>query len=530
VQRFVLALALVACGNAKQSAGDGSGSNGSATRTSPPDAPPVATAAEREQLFLGVPTAKAATKTIDQLAAIPHVAGTRGAGEIGAQLVATLGRLGWRTGEARYDVYLPQPKRVAVTLAGQALEATAIPFSAGATATGPLVDADATPPPYAGKVVVVRAGGASIAALQRAGAVAVIVHGGALATALDPSHYTGDPLTPGAPAAPDAKRLAPADAKVLPAIPVVAVADGKALLAAIGKPVEVTTVLDGESRPIRNILAFFPGKSEQAIVVGAHYDGTELGPAALIEIARGFTALQRAGWRPQRTIILAFWDAGELGAIGSTEWVEEQIEMLLQHGVAYLDVGGAGEPRLATRGNPALHALAKDCAAAAGHALVVEDGALAGDATAFAQHAGVASLAWTHQDPAQLARVVGLCALRLAELDHLPLRYSATAAMLREAQGGNDRLARAIDALDSAARGAEAATPGPLCNQALAIAERGFLSPDGVDGRAWHRHLAFGATLVPELVAATEPIARKAAIDRLVGAIERVTTTLAACR
>jgi len=29
-----------------------------------------------------------------------------------------------------------------------------------------------------------------------------------------------------------------------------------------------------------------------------------------------------AGWQPRRTIIFAHWDAGDLGQLGSYEWVE----------------------------------------------------------------------------------------------------------------------------------------------------------------------------------------------------------------
>jgi N-acetylated-alpha-linked acidic dipeptidase len=31
------------------------------------------------------------------------------------------------------------------------------------------------------------------------------------------------------------------------------------------------------------------------------------------------------GWRPRRTVVFASWAAGEMGAVGSTEWVEENL-------------------------------------------------------------------------------------------------------------------------------------------------------------------------------------------------------------
>ncbi|KAJ0807709.1 putative glutamate carboxypeptidase [Helianthus annuus] len=58
------------------------------------------------------------------------------------------------------------------------------------------------------------------------------------------------------------------------------------------------------------------------------------------------------GWKPRRTIIFCNWDAEEYGLIGSTEWVEENREMLASKVVAYLNVdiavAGAGFQASAT--------------------------------------------------------------------------------------------------------------------------------------------------------------------------------------
>uniref|UniRef100_A0A453FFM4 Peptidase M28 domain-containing protein n=1 Tax=Aegilops tauschii subsp. strangulata TaxID=200361 RepID=A0A453FFM4_AEGTS len=48
--------------------------------------------------------------------------------------------------------------------------------------------------------------------------------------------------------------------------------------------------------------------------------------------------LQKQGWRPRRTIIFCSWDAEEYGLTGSTEWVEENREMLSTRAVAYLNI------------------------------------------------------------------------------------------------------------------------------------------------------------------------------------------------
>jgi N-acetylated-alpha-linked acidic dipeptidase len=52
------------------------------------------------------------------------------------------------------------------------------------------------------------------------------------------------------------------------------------------------------------------------------------------------------GWRPRRSIVLCSWDAEEYGLVGSTEWVEQNIDLLGLNAVAYLNldtgVGGSG--------------------------------------------------------------------------------------------------------------------------------------------------------------------------------------------
>ncbi|KAJ1961824.1 Vacuolar protein sorting-associated protein 70, partial [Dipsacomyces acuminosporus] len=51
--------------------------------------------------------------------------------------------------------------------------------------------------------------------------------------------------------------------------------------------------------------------------------------------------LQKLGWRPRRTIILASWDAEEYGLVGSTEWVEDNKEWLQKQAIAYVNVDEA---------------------------------------------------------------------------------------------------------------------------------------------------------------------------------------------
>jgi len=482
-----------------------------------------------------------------------------------------------------------------------------------------------------GKVVLLRDGpldrGAQVASVERAGAKAVIFY-------VDPEdepdrprdsvqrgtvaydwQYPGDALTPGIAAKPDVPRTPAAKAEVLPKIPVVTVTADEAhrLLAKLGGPdaspelagalpgpyklgpgptVTVTVELDVDSRPVRNIIGILDGKSKDAVVLGSHYDAwgpgaidPHSGTATLLEIARGLTALTRAGWRPKRTIIIAFWDGGERGAIGSTEWVEEQLEMLRANAIAYFDVERVTPGPLVINGSPALREHVRACAhdvtdpsTGAPFEVTFGDLGIGADGTAFLHHAGVASLQWqtgagkgryhvwhsllddhatakAQTDPdfafiPAFAQVMGLCAVRLADADYLPLRYSETAAWLDDALAAlatttkldRAKLDPALEVLRTAALHAEslpmkAGGDPAKCNAALVVAERGFLAPDGLAGRPWYRHLATGpdpttgyaALRLPELAAAAAVEDRKAlarATQRLVEAIERVAKTL----
>ncbi|KAL9661380.1 hypothetical protein QQ045_026204 [Rhodiola kirilowii] len=112
---------------------------------------------------------------------------------------------------------------------------------------------------------------------------------------------------------------------------------------------------------IQNVFGVIEGAEEpdRFIILGNHRDAWTFGAAdpnsgtaALLEVARRLGKLQKRGWRPRRTIILCNWDAEEYGLIGSTEWVEENREMLASGAVAYLNVDvavcGAGFQPTAT--------------------------------------------------------------------------------------------------------------------------------------------------------------------------------------
>ena len=584
--------------------------------------------ADRDKLFLSVPTAKAVEGVIERLSAKPHIAGTKPNEEVAKEIMRTLGRMGWKLGTQQYDVYLPHPKKLSITLRGDKPVEIAVTepaaarygdetvfhnwnaYAASGKASGPLVDGNVGTPDdlksldVKGKVVLLRYGplyrGAQVAHAERAGAAAVIFYPDEperprdsvqRGTVLYYWQRPGDPLTPGVAALPGVPRKQPAEVDVLPKIPVVNVSANEAdkLRAGIGRVVDVTVEMDTETRPIRNVIAILEGKSKDAVILGGHYDAwgpgavdPHSGTATLIEIARGLTALTKAGWRPRRTIVLAFWDAEEPGIVGSTEWVEENADMLRANAVAYFNIDSIKAGALVVQGAPTLHEHIRACSAevidpitAKPFAPTFMDLGIGSDFTAFLHHAGVASLQWaTGEGPGKYhvwhsmlddfehvttthpafafipayAAVMGLCAIRLADAEYLPFDYEATAdwiaaALTKLALGDRTKLDAALAKLRDAAMRAKAmptkAVGDPAkCNAALVVAERGFLDPDGIVGRPWYRHLATGpdpsngysALLVPELAAAKTDRALRSASDRLAAAIERVATALEPCR
>ena len=107
-------------------------------------------------------------------------------------------------------------------------------------------------------------------------------------------------------------------------------------------------------RTIWDVIGTIPGTSptqkDDWVVAGNHRDAwvygavdPNSGTAAMLETVHGLGDLLKAGWKPQRTIVIGSWDAEEEGLMGSTEWAEQH-EKVLAHAVAYFntDVGVAG--------------------------------------------------------------------------------------------------------------------------------------------------------------------------------------------
>ena len=205
--------------------------------------------------------------------------------------------------------------------------------------------------------------------------------------------YPGDPLTPGTGATPDAKRLAPADAKNLPHIPTLPInaQDAAVILAELGGPhvpkgwqgglpftyhvgpgqaeVHMKLVMDYQQRPLYDVIAKLHGTDDgEWIMMGNHHDAwvfgavdPNSGTSVMLETARALGELARGGWKPRRTIVVCEWDGEEPGLLGSTEWVEANRAELQSKALVYMntDVGVAG-PNFGASATPSLKQFVRD--------------------------------------------------------------------------------------------------------------------------------------------------------------------------
>ena len=338
-----------------------------------------------------------------------------------------------------------------------------------------------------------------------------------------------------------------------------------------GVTVHLLSQQDDQRRIIWDVIGKVEGSQEPdaQVIVGNHRDAwvygavdPSSGTAALLEAAHGIGALLRHGWHPRRTILFCSWDAEEEGLIGSTEWVEQQ-GAALNRAVAYFNVDVAvSGPSFSASAVPSLREFVRGIARSvpsplggtvylqwsAGSTLpnepdapVAQDQVKLGnlgsgsDYTPFLQHAGVPStdvasngsygvyhsafddFAWftANADPhflylQEMARVLGLEALRMADADVLPYDYVAYAREISaDLASAKQRAADAgLAALDFApaqaaagrfaaaaqrAYALESAPSGDLArlNSALRQTETAFLARAGLPGRPWYRHTIF---------------------------------------
>ena len=210
--------------------------------------------------------------------------------------------------------------------------------------------------------------------------------------------YPGDPTTPGVaslPSLPDSQRVPPTQATDMPKIPTTPLSYGDAapILQNLGGPesprdwqgalpftyhlgpgpvrVKLHLKQDYQYWPIWDVVGRISGSKhpEQWVVLGNHRDAwvygavdPNSGTAAMLETVHGLGELLKQGWKPDRTIIFASWDAEEEGLIGSTEWGEEH-ERDLSNAVAYfnMDVAVTG-PNFNASAVPSLKGFVREAA------------------------------------------------------------------------------------------------------------------------------------------------------------------------
>jgi N-acetylated-alpha-linked acidic dipeptidase len=416
---------------------------------------PAAKQSEIEKTFLQSPTPDRARMDMWALTSEPHVAGTPEDYRT-AQFVLEQFRLAGLDAEiVEYEVLLPMPRKVQVDLIaplerrgptpeggwkpdGKPADERAImafnAYSPSGDVTAEIVYANyGVPEDYdelrdmgidvAGKIVLVRYGkcfrGVKTYVAERHGAAGVLIYsdpaddgyrqgdpfpkgpwrppsGVQRGSILYLTEYAGDPLTPGAAATKDAKRLEMKDARTVPRIPTTPISyeDAAPMLENLAGPVAPSSFqgalpftyhvgpgsskvhlkldMDFRTRPIWNVMARIPGAThpDEWVVLGNHRDAWVYGAvdgvsgtAPLLAVARGLGQLLKQGWRPQRTIILGSWDAEEFGLIGSTEWVEDHADELSKKAVAYLNMdSGVAGTHFGASAVPSLGRLIKEVA------------------------------------------------------------------------------------------------------------------------------------------------------------------------
>uniref|UniRef100_A0A8C5KVG9 Glutamate carboxypeptidase 2 n=1 Tax=Jaculus jaculus TaxID=51337 RepID=A0A8C5KVG9_JACJA len=209
----------------------------------------------------------------------------------------------------------------------------------------------------------------------------------------------GDPLTPGYPAKEYTFRLSIEEGVGIPSIPVhpIGYSNAEVLLRHLGGTVAPDKSWIGalnvsynigpgfteseSSRKVRmhvhntnqitriyNVIGTIRGSVEpdRYVILGGHRDSwvfggidPTTGTAVLQEIAQSFGKLKSGGWRPRRTIIFASWDAEEFGLLGSTEWAEENVKILQERSIAYINSDSSIEGNYTLRVDctPLLHQL-----------------------------------------------------------------------------------------------------------------------------------------------------------------------------
>jgi N-acetylated-alpha-linked acidic dipeptidase len=377
---------------------------------------------------------------------------------------------------------------------------------------------------------------------------------------------------------------------------------------------DVIGKIPGTQSPDEWVLA---GNHRDAWVYGAVDPAS--GTTAMLEAVHGIGALLGQGWKPRRTLIFCSWDAEEEGLIGSTEWAEDHARQLA-HAVVYINTDASvsgthfeasAVPSLkqfvrevtmevaSPKGGSVYEQWKKDSGDSStrrhvgkefseapaiplvGGEVRVGDLGSGSDYTPFIQHFGVPSTdvgstgpygvyhsafdnySWfvMNADPSfvyeqQMARVLGLEALHMADADVLPYDYvtygrQIQAYLFTAQTHARDVGLTTVDftaALAAANRltiqaglmlGKQQTATGNLTglNAALRAVEADLLCPEGLPGRPWFRHTIFApgeytgyaAVVIPgvnEAVDARDAERAKSQLANVTAALVRATATL----
>ncbi len=391
-------------------------------------------------------------------------------------------------------------------------------------------------------------------------------------------------------------------------------------LGGAGVRVHIVSKQDYALRTIWDVIGKVKGTDypDDWVVAGNHRDAwvygavdPSSGTAAMLEAVHGVGGLLKQGWRPKRTILFCSWDAEEQGLIGSTEWVEQHAAAL-ENAVAYFNVDVAvSGPEFSASAVPSLRQFVREVTRAVPSPLgatVYDQWKLArsegnpnrssdtadktgevrigdlgsgSDFTPFFQHVGVPSTDigsegpygvyhsvfdnydWFVQnaDPhfvylEQMARVLGLEAVRMADVDVLPYDFVTYADSIALYVGGVKRKAQdagmggldfgSVEAADlrflAAAQRVHSRQMTPTgdlakLNTTLRQTEASFISEGGLPNRPWYKHIVFApgeftgyaAVAIPgvsEAIDSRDPQRAKSQLEVLTRALDRAAATL----
>ena len=411
-----------------------------------------------ERRLLALPQPEECDALLRELTRAPHLAGTDGGKRVADFVAAEFRKAGLKVETPTYDVLLSYPKSATLTIVGEpkvrlarseepigsdpdsAIGPSSLPWNAYAPSAdvtaevvyvnhGAAEDYDRLAKmgvDVRGKIALARyfggyRGGKSLEGEKR-GVAAILVYsdprddgwfqgpvypdgpwGPASHVQRGANVYDflvpGDPLTPGWPSTPSARRLTESESTILPKLPMMPLSarDAAELLRRLRGPavptewqgvavadtyrigpgpVRVRLQIENtrERRTIRDVIGVLDGtdEREQQVILSNHHDAwvygavdPSSGTATMIALARALGRLAREGLRPRRTIVFGEWDAEEYTLTGSTEWGEEHEADLVRDGVVCINVDASTSGRdFSASASPTLAAMIRDAAGA----------------------------------------------------------------------------------------------------------------------------------------------------------------------